>query len=114
MEEQECEEKEEEEWEEEQAWVTLTTGLARAELALEEARELELRPLCSEGCTQRRQDRQKQNRSEKQQEEAHLSQELQTLRLRKGGRGTRGQHSREGASLTRSRPCSNPGIPYGP
>lgn len=30
---------------------TLTTGLARAELALEEARELELRwPLCSEGC----------------------------------------------------------------
>lgn len=30
---------------------TLTTGLARAELALEEARELELRwPPCSEGC----------------------------------------------------------------
>lgn len=29
----------------------LTTGLARAELALEETRELELRwPLCSEGC----------------------------------------------------------------
>lgn len=30
---------------------TLTTGLARAELALDEARELELRwPPCSEGC----------------------------------------------------------------
>lgn len=30
---------------------TLTTGLARAELALEDARELELRwPPCSEGC----------------------------------------------------------------
>lgn len=29
----------------------LTTGLARAELALDDARELELRwPLCSEGC----------------------------------------------------------------
>lgn len=32
---------------------TLTTGLARAELALEGARELGLRwPLCSEGCPQ--------------------------------------------------------------
>lgn len=99
MEEQEREEKEEEEWEEEQAWVTLTTGLARAELALEEARELELRPLCSEGCTQRRQDRQKQNRSEKQQE-AHLSQEVmgaadtEAEKGRKGDQGTAQQGGR--------------------
>lgn len=39
---------------------SLTTGLARAELALEEARELELRwPLCSEGCPHSPQGRRK-------------------------------------------------------
>lgn len=76
----------------------LTTGLARAELALEEARELEVRwPLYSEGCprSRRRTRRQKQRTGSAERQRAGSARETPPPGYAHSG------HSREAATVPR-------------